>query len=65
MLMVVDDVAEATEVQMADALTRARLCENIATAFGAPPTRRSWPGLITAVAPCSACRPPPWHTSCR
>ncbi|ROP27750.1 EAL and HDOD domain-containing protein [Couchioplanes caeruleus] len=50
MLMVVDDVAEATEVQMADALTRARLCEHVAPAFGADPDAAFMAGLITAVA---------------
>ncbi|MEV6597700.1 HDOD domain-containing protein [Actinoplanes sp. NPDC051346] len=50
MLMVVDDVAEATEVQMADALTRARLCENVAPAFGANADAAFMAGLITAVA---------------
>ncbi|WP_305783479.1 EAL and HDOD domain-containing protein [Symbioplanes lichenis] len=50
MLMVVDDVAEATETQMADALTRARLCENVASAFGATPDAAFMAGLITAVA---------------
>ncbi|BCJ48716.1 hypothetical protein Asp14428_01910 [Actinoplanes sp. NBRC 14428] len=50
MLMVVDDVAEATEVQMADALTRARLCENVASAFGAKSDAAFMAGLITAVA---------------
>jgi c-di-GMP-related signal transduction protein len=50
MLMVVDDVAEATEAQMADALTRARLCENIAVAFGANAEGAFMTGLITAVA---------------
>jgi c-di-GMP-related signal transduction protein len=50
MLMVVDDVAEATEVQMADALTRARLCENVAVAFGANADAAFMAGLIGAVA---------------
>ncbi|MEV4642076.1 HDOD domain-containing protein [Actinoplanes sp. NPDC049548] len=50
MLMVVGDVAEATESQMADALTRARLCENVATAFGAKSDAAFMAGLITAVA---------------
>ncbi|GAA2480681.1 EAL and HDOD domain-containing protein [Winogradskya humida] len=50
MLMVVDDVAEATETQMADALTRARLCENVAATFGAAGDAAFMAGLITAVA---------------
>ncbi|GID91661.1 EAL and HDOD domain-containing protein [Amorphoplanes digitatis] len=50
MLMVVDDVAEATEEQMADALTRARLCENVASAFKANPDAAFMAGLIGAVA---------------
>lgn len=50
MLMVVDDVAEATESQMIDALTRARLCESIAEPFGAAPGAAFMAGLITAVA---------------
>jgi EAL and modified HD-GYP domain-containing signal transduction protein len=50
MLMVVDDVAEATEAQLADALTRARLCENVAGAFGAAPDAAFMAGLITSVA---------------
>ncbi|MFI5934468.1 EAL and HDOD domain-containing protein [Actinoplanes sp. NPDC051494] len=50
MLMVVDDVAEATEAQMADALTRARLCQNVAAAFGTAPDAAFMAGLITAVA---------------
>ena len=50
MLMVVDDVAEATEVQLAEALTRARLCENVAGAFGAAPDSAFMAGLITSVA---------------
>jgi c-di-GMP-related signal transduction protein len=50
MLMVVDDVAEATEEQMADALTRARLCENVAVAFKANPDAAFMAGLIGAVA---------------
>ncbi|MEV4708473.1 HDOD domain-containing protein [Actinoplanes sp. NPDC049316] len=50
MLMVVDDVAEATEAQMAEALTRARLCENVAPAFGASADAAFMAGLITAVA---------------
>jgi EAL and modified HD-GYP domain-containing signal transduction protein len=50
MLMVVDDVAEATEVQLGEALTRARLCENVADAFGANADAAFMAGLIGAVA---------------
>ncbi|MFI5493892.1 EAL and HDOD domain-containing protein [Actinoplanes sp. NPDC051859] len=50
MLMVVDDVSEATEAQMADALTRARLCESVAPSYGASPDGAFMAGLITAVA---------------
>jgi len=49
-LMVINDVTEATEPQMAHALTRARLCENIAPAFGVRPDAAFMAGLITAVA---------------
>jgi EAL and modified HD-GYP domain-containing signal transduction protein len=50
MLMVIDDVTEATEPQMAQALTRARLCENIAPAFGVRSDAAFMAGLITGVA---------------
>jgi EAL and modified HD-GYP domain-containing signal transduction protein len=50
MLMVVDDVAEATEVQLGEALTRARLCENVAGALGANADAAFIAGLIGAVA---------------
>jgi c-di-GMP-related signal transduction protein len=49
-LMVVDDVAEATETQLAEALTRARLCQNLAPKFGINPDAAFMAGLITAVA---------------
>ena len=49
-LMVIDDVAEATEPQMAKALTRARLCENIAPSFGVRSDSAFMAGLITGVA---------------
>jgi EAL and modified HD-GYP domain-containing signal transduction protein len=50
MLMVIDDVAEATEDQMSVALTRARLSENVAVAVGAPADAAFMAGLITGVA---------------
>lgn len=50
MLMVIDDVAEATEEQMSAALTRARLSENVAGALGAPGDAAFMTGLITGVA---------------
>jgi c-di-GMP-related signal transduction protein len=50
MLMVVDDVAEATETQMAEALTRARMCEKLAPAYDAAPDAAFIAGLISAVA---------------
>ncbi|GGQ40306.1 EAL and HDOD domain-containing protein [Couchioplanes azureus] len=50
MLMTVDDVAEATEVQLTNALTRARLCHNLAPRFDTDPDAAFVAGLITAVA---------------
>ncbi|GIE94241.1 EAL and HDOD domain-containing protein [Paractinoplanes rishiriensis] len=50
MLMVVDDVTEATEAQLVEVLTRARLCVNLAGTFGADPDAAFVAGLITAVA---------------
>jgi EAL and modified HD-GYP domain-containing signal transduction protein len=50
MLMVIDDVAEATEDQMVTALTRARLAENVARSVGAPPDAAFMAGLISGVA---------------
>ncbi len=50
MLMVIDDVAEATEDQMTVALTRARLSENVAASIGAPADAAFMAGLITGVA---------------
>jgi len=50
MLMVVDDVADATEDQMITALARARLCENIAEALEARAETAFMAGLITGVA---------------
>jgi c-di-GMP-related signal transduction protein len=49
-LMVIDDVAGATEDQMATALTRARLAENVARGVGAPPDAAFMAGLISGVA---------------
>jgi EAL and modified HD-GYP domain-containing signal transduction protein len=49
-LMVIDDVAEATEEQMTALLTRAKLCENVATLVGAPAEAAFMAGLISAVA---------------
>jgi c-di-GMP-related signal transduction protein len=51
MLMVVDDVSEATEAQMVEVLTRARLCVNLAPTFDADPDAAFVAGLLTAVAP--------------
>jgi EAL and modified HD-GYP domain-containing signal transduction protein len=51
MLMVVDDIAEATEAQLTDALTRARLCANLGGTFGVNPDMAFVAGLVTAVAP--------------
>jgi c-di-GMP-related signal transduction protein len=50
MLMVIDDVAEATEDQMTTTLARARLCESMAESLGAPPDAAFMIGLITGVA---------------
>jgi c-di-GMP-related signal transduction protein len=50
MLMVIDDVAGATEDQMIAALTRARLTENVAAAVGAPADTAFMAGLISGVA---------------
>jgi c-di-GMP-related signal transduction protein len=50
MLMVIDDVASATEEQMITALTRARLCETIARLKGAAGDAGFMAGLILGVA---------------
>ncbi|MFF5289762.1 EAL and HDOD domain-containing protein [Paractinoplanes globisporus] len=50
MLMVVDDVAEATQAQMEEALITARLCMNLAPTFDMDPDAAFVAGLITAVA---------------
>jgi c-di-GMP-related signal transduction protein len=49
-LMVVEEVSEAAEAQLVEALTRARLCQNLAAKFGADPDAGFMTGLITAVA---------------
>jgi c-di-GMP-related signal transduction protein len=50
MLMVIDDVAAATEDQMITALARSRLCDRVADALGAPVEASFMAGLITGVA---------------
>jgi c-di-GMP-related signal transduction protein len=50
MLMVIDDVAEATEDQLITALTRARLCETVARSMQAAPDAGFMAGLIVGVA---------------
>jgi c-di-GMP-related signal transduction protein len=50
MLMVIDDVAGASEEQMVSTLTRARLSETVADAVGAAPDAAFMAGLITGVA---------------
>jgi EAL and modified HD-GYP domain-containing signal transduction protein len=50
MLMVIDDVASATEEQMITALTRARLCETTARSVGAAGDAGFMAGLILGVA---------------
>lgn len=57
MLMVVDDVAETTEAQLVEALTRSRLCMNLAPTFGADPDAAFVAGLVTAVAALLAVTP--------
>jgi c-di-GMP-related signal transduction protein len=49
LLMVLDDVGGATEDHMVEVLTRARLCENIATWFGAPADTAFMAGVISGV----------------
>ena len=49
MLMVLDDVGGATEEHMLSVLTRARLCENIASWFGAAPDAAFMAGVISGV----------------
>jgi c-di-GMP-related signal transduction protein len=50
MLMSVEDVAGANDAQMADTLTRARLCTNIAPSFDAAPDAAFIAGLIAGIA---------------
>jgi c-di-GMP-related signal transduction protein len=50
MLMVLDDMGLATEEHMLVVLTRARLCENVAAWFGAPPDAAFMAGVISGVA---------------
>ncbi|MFG1608415.1 EAL and HDOD domain-containing protein [Actinoplanes sp. NPDC049265] len=50
MLMAVEEASDATPAQMGDALTRARLCENIAPSFTVSPDAAFMAGLISAVA---------------
>jgi EAL and modified HD-GYP domain-containing signal transduction protein len=50
MLMVIDDVAGASEEQMVSTLARARLSEIVAETFGAAPDTAFMAGLITGVA---------------
>lgn len=50
MLMVIDDVAEATEEQLITALTRARLCETVARSMRTAPDAGFMAGLIVGVA---------------
>ncbi|WP_034216746.1 EAL and HDOD domain-containing protein [Actinoplanes subtropicus] len=49
LLMVLDDLGDGTEERMLGVLTRARLCENIATWFGAPPDAAFMAGVISGV----------------
>ena len=49
-LMVLDEVGGATEEHMLGVLTRARLCENVAAWFGAPPDAAFMAGVISGVA---------------
>jgi c-di-GMP-related signal transduction protein len=50
MLMVVEDVTEATEAQLVEVLTRAKLCANLAPTFNADADAAFVAGMITAVA---------------
>jgi c-di-GMP-related signal transduction protein len=50
LLMVLDDVAEATGDQLVTALTRARLCEIVARSAGVAPDAAFLAGLISGVA---------------
>jgi EAL and modified HD-GYP domain-containing signal transduction protein len=50
MLMVIDDVAEATEDQMITVLARARLCENVARGVDAQPDAAFMAGVVSGMA---------------
>ncbi|GLY97624.1 cyclic diguanylate phosphodiesterase [Actinoplanes sp. NBRC 103695] len=50
MLMAVEEAADVNGVQLAEALTKARLCENIAPSFRVSPDAAFMAGLIAAVA---------------
>ena len=49
-LMVIDDLAEATEEQMIAVLARARFCENAAGVLAAPPDAAFMAGVVSGVA---------------
>jgi c-di-GMP-related signal transduction protein len=49
LLMMLDDLGGGAGEQMLGVLTRARLCENIATWFGAPPDAAFMAGVISGV----------------
>ncbi|WP_433373973.1 EAL and HDOD domain-containing protein [Actinoplanes sp. CA-142083] len=49
LLMMLDEIGDGTEEQMLGVLTRARLCENIATWFGASPDAAFMAGVISGV----------------
>lgn len=49
-LMVIDDLAEATEEQMVAVLARARFCENVAGVVGAPADAAFMAGVVSGVA---------------
>ncbi|BBH71165.1 hypothetical protein ACTI_78500 [Actinoplanes sp. OR16] len=56
-LMVVDDVGEAPEEQLLTALTKARLCENLAPRFRADPGAAFVAGLVSGMAELMALTP--------
>ncbi|MEU4692831.1 HDOD domain-containing protein [Actinoplanes sp. NPDC023714] len=56
-LMVVDDVGEAPEEQLLTALTKARLCENLAPRFRADPGAAFVAGLVSGMAELMAMTP--------
>ena len=49
-LMVIDDLADATEEQMVAVLARARFCENVAGGVGAPADAAFMAGVVSGVA---------------